>query len=256
MNYELSGSGSPVVLIHGLFGNLDNLKTLARALENAHTVIRIDIPNHGQSEHTQKMGYDDLAFKVISLLDSLNIGRCHLVGHSMGGKIALATALYYPERVQSVIAVDISPVAYAQRHNDVFDALLSMPLPQIANRQQALQHLLQKGLDEGTSQFLLKSLAKNENGFYWKMNLQGLRECYQDLIQWAVKDQVYSGPTLFVRGGDSDYIQLSHKQEILRQFPNTEAKTIQGAGHWLHAQKPVIFNKIVAEFIEKHDCQS
>ncbi|GGI88517.1 alpha/beta fold hydrolase [Shewanella gelidii] len=254
MNYELSGSGSPVVLIHGLFGNLDNLKTLARALEKAHTVIRIDIPNHGQSEHTQKMGYDDLAFKVISLLDSLNIGRCHLVGHSMGGKIALATALYYPERVQSVIAVDISPVAYAQRHNDVFNALLSMPLPQIANRQQALQHLLQKGLDEGTSQFLLKSLAKNENGFYWKMNLRGLRECYQDLILWTVKDQVYSGPTLFVRGGDSDYIQLSHKQEILRQFPNTEAKTIQGAGHWLHAQKPVIFNKIVAEFIEKHDC--
>lgn len=258
MHYISSGQGSAVILIHGLFGNLDNLKGLSKSLEERHSVVRVDVPNHGLSPHWQKMDYPLLAKAVIELMDSLQLSRAHIVGHSMGGKIAMATALSYPERVISLIAADIAPVSYQQRHDKVFAGLEGIDLTGLNSRSEALKQLLAAGLDEGTAQFLLKNLSRTDQGFNWKMNLTGLKSCYRDLIAWYNDIEAddflqYRKPTLFIRGGDSDYITSEHRQAIMKQFPHVQAKTIEGTGHWLHAQKPAIFNRIVSEFITKHE---
>ncbi|ABE55270.1 alpha/beta hydrolase fold [Shewanella denitrificans OS217] len=248
MHFVVSGEGQAVVLIHGLFGDLDNLKSLSHELEKTHQVIRVDVPNHGLSEHWQQMDYPLLAEAVIQLLDTLDLSSAHLVGHSMGGKIAMATALLYPERIDSVVAADIAPAAYPPRHQTVFAGLNSLDLVN-TTRNSALVHLTEAGIDNATAQFLLKSLRRAEVGFGWKMNLEGLIASYDKLIAWDIDAAPYTKAAFIIRGGDSDYVGAEHKQGILAQFPKVQAKTINGAGHWLHAQKPEIFNRLVAEFV-------
>ncbi|MDH1312805.1 alpha/beta fold hydrolase [Shewanella xiamenensis] len=256
MNFASTGQGEAVLLIHGLFGNLDNLKGLGQVLEANHQVIRVDVPNHGLSEHWQTMDYPSLAKAMVALVDELALERVHIVGHSMGGKIAMATALAYPERIISLVAADIAPVAYKPRHDAVFAALESLPLEGHTDRRFALAHLLAGGIDEPTAQFLLKNLQRTDTGFRWKMNLTGLKSCYPNIIGWPNQkhetQQVFNGPSLFIRGGDSNYVTAEHRDEIMRQFPAAQAKTLEGCGHWLHAQKPAVFNRIVSEFIDKH----
>ncbi len=254
MNYVVTGEGPAIVLLHGLFGNLDNLKSLANELEKNHKVIRVDLPNHGQSLHI-----DDLTFKI--MIDQLSgvfkkccIEQAHLVGHSMGGKVALAFALEHPKKCLSITAADIAPAKYPRRHDTVFDALQSLPLDGNTDRRTALQHLIDSNIDNATAQFLLKNLQRTDLGFNWKMNLDGLANSYNNLIDWPYSNLQYLGPCLFLRGGDSDYVTTEHRVTIVSQFPNASAKTIQGTGHWLHAQKPVVFNRIVKEFVEQSTC--
>ncbi|WP_394205382.1 alpha/beta fold hydrolase [Shewanella waksmanii] len=252
MHFEQQGTGDTVMLIHGLFGSADNLKTLGRHLSQHYHVVRIDVPNHGLSPKWSQMSYASLAEAIIELLDHLQIDKAHLVGHSMGGKIAMATALSYPEKVSSVIAADISPVAYPRRHDKVFAALTSLPLEQITSRNDAMSHLKHQGIDDGTAMFLIKNLIRNEQSFSWRMNLTGLQQSYDELIGWPSFPTSYLGPALCIRGGDSDYVTAAHRQAYIEQLPNIESKTIAATGHWLHAQKPEIFNRIVADFINKH----
>lgn len=256
MHFVVSGEGEAVVLIHGLFGDLDNLKSLGAELEKTHQVIRIDVPNHGLSEHWQNMDYPLLAEALMQMLDTLGLEEAHLVGHSMGGKIAMATGLLYPDRITSIVAADISPVAYPPRHQSVFAGLNSLDLSN-TNRNSALAHLVQAGIDGATAQFLLKNLKRSDTGFAWKMNLTGLQECYEHIIGWDLPaphysqpySQPYTKPCYMIRGGESDYVTADHREAILAQFPKVQAKTINGTGHWLHAQKPEIFNRLVADFI-------
>ena len=255
MHYVSTGSGQPVILIHGLFGNVDNLKNLAFALDKQFQVIRVDVPNHGLSEHWTSMDYPTLAQAMIDLMDELHIDQAHIVGHSMGGKIAMAIALLYPERVTSLVVADISPVAYTPRHQDVFNGLSSLPLDSSTTRQSALAHLVQANIDEPTAHFLLKNLQRTDSGYEWKMNLRGIIASYNTIIDWNFGLQPtvqFTKPCLIVRGGESNYVVAEHRDEILRQFPNVSSKTIHGTGHWLHAQKPDMFNRIVLEFIEQN----
>lgn len=168
----------------------------------------------------------------------------------------MATALAFPERIISMVAADIAPVAYEPRHDTVFAALESLPLEGHTDRRFALNHLIDNGIDEATAQFLLKNLQRTDTGFRWKMNLSGLKACYPNIIGWQNQTpnpvQSYAGPSLFIRGGDSNYVTSEHRSAIMAQFPAAQAKTLEGCGHWLHAQKPVIFNRIVSEFIDKH----
>lgn len=250
LNYQTQGVGEDVVLVHGLFGDLDNLKGLAQTLESEYRVTRIDVPNHCQSPHWDTMDYPSLAQSLVSLLDELGATKAHLIGHSMGGKIVLATALLHPDRVASVVAADIAPVPYAPRHQRVFAALTSLPLDGSVERKEALNHLLARGVDEATAQFLLKSFRRAESGFSWRMNLDGLIASYEGIIGWPFNNGAYDGPTLFIRGDESDYVTAEHKDAILSQFPNVQLKSIGGAGHWLHAQKPGIFNRLVKNFLD------
>lgn len=253
MHYVISGAGEPVILIHGLFGNLDNLKSLGTSLENDFQVVRVDLPNHGLSEHWSTMDYPSLAKAIIALIDELGFNSVKIVGHSMGGKIAMATALLYPERVNSLVVADIAPVTYQPRHQTVFAGLSSLVLDKDTNRKTALVHLINSGIDEGTAQFLLKNLQRTDDGFEWKMNLTGLINCYDRIIGWQLTDDHrplhYDKSCLFIRGDESNYVMAEHRDAIVTQFPQVSAKTINGAGHWLHAQKPEIFNRIVANFL-------
>ncbi|QSX35449.1 alpha/beta fold hydrolase [Shewanella avicenniae] len=255
MNFVDSGSGFPIVLIHGLFGDCDNLKGLGRELEQlSFRVIRVDCPNHGKSAAIHPMTYPAMAAEIKATLDSIGIQQFMVVGHSMGGKIAMTLALSYPESVTAVVATDIAPVVYQPHHQKVFAGLNSMPAD-IKDRRAALAHLISHDIDEGTAQFLLKSLVRGDNQVSWKFNLAELIASYHYIVGWYNIEPnsiaSYQGPILFLRGGDSNYVKAEYQAQIVAQFPHASAKTIEGTGHWLHAQKPAVFNRVVCDFIAK-----
>jgi len=252
LNHKIIGNGSPVILIHGLFGTLDNLGRLAKFLSESHQVISIDLPNHGGSFHQEVFNYQSMANDVLQLLDHLSIEQCAVVGHSMGGKVAMEFALQHPQRISSLVVADIAPVCYTNRHSDVFAALNAVDLENITSRQQALATVVEHGIDQGIAMFLLKNLAKDDNGFTWRCNLSALQSGYPQIIGGMSPTLSFSGPVLFIKGELSDYITGEHKLKIGQHFPNATLKVIQGTGHWLHAEKPASFNKIVNDFLIKN----
>lgn len=252
LNHQIIGEGSPVVLIHGLFGTLENLNTLARYLSSNHQVISIDVRNHGRSPHSDVMDYPAMAADLLSLLDHLQLDSVALVGHSMGGKVAMEMALAHPARVSSLIVADIAPITYTNRHEKVFKALNSIVPATLLNRQQAVTMMSEAGIEMGTAQFLLKNLVKTEQGFSWRFNLPILEKSYQQIISQPSQQGEYPGPTLFIKGGESDYILAQHRPSIIRYFPAAQAKIIEGTGHWLHAEKPAAFNRLVGNFLNRN----
>ncbi|WP_333608202.1 alpha/beta fold hydrolase [Arsukibacterium sp.] len=257
LHSQCSGQGPDLVLIHGLFGSYENLGVIARALSDAFRIINIDVRNHGRSDHSEHMNYALMATDVADTLDALGVSQCAMLGHSMGGKLAMAFALRYPERVTKLILADIAPVAYPPRHNAVFAGLQQVQLASITSRSDADKQLAAHINEPGVRQFLLKSLDKTEQGFAWRFNLAALKANYPALIGDELSNSVehsntpaqFNGPTLFIKGGDSDYILTEHRPAIMARFPNAQAKIIQGTGHWLHAEKPAAFSKLVRDFL-------
>lgn len=239
----------PVVLLHGLFGSYENLGVIERSLSEQYQVINIDVRNHGRSGHSDHMNYPLMIDDLAQTLDSLNLASVVLLGHSMGGKLAMAFALQYPQRVSKLILADIAPVAYAPRHHSIFAGLTSVDLANITNRSDADKQLTRHIAEPGVRQFLLKSLLKQDDKFSWRFNLTALHANYAQLIDAPAFDGCYNGPVLFIKGGDSDYILPEHKAQILSLFPQAQAKVIQGTGHWLHAEKPAAFTKLVKDFL-------
>lgn len=240
---------APVVLIHGLFGSYENLGVIERSLSEQYQVINIDVRNHGRSGHSDEMNYQLMADDLAQTLDSLNVTSAALLGHSMGGKLAMALALAQPQRVSKLILADIAPVAYPARHNNIFAGLHAVDLNTINNRNDADALLAQHISELGVRQFLLKSLVKHDNKFIWRFNLAALYNNYQQLIGAPILEGSYHGPVLFIKGGESDYILPEHKAQIMQLFPKAQAKVIQGTGHWLHAEKPAAFTKLVNDFL-------
>ena len=255
LNFTQTGAGNNLVLLHGLFGSSDNLSQLAKHMSESYLVTNIDLRNHGASEQHDNHTYLDMATDVLDTLVHLNIEKCHLFGHSMGGKVAMTFALLYPERLSSLIVEDISPVTYPNRHQDVFAALTQLDLTQVSSRNQVVNQLNQKINSMGISQFLAKNLQRNGDSWQWKMNLPVLQKAYPDIAAFPQNiGQAYQGATLFIKGMNSDYITAEHQNDILQRFPKAQVKVIQGTGHWIHAEKPNIFNKIVADFLQKQEC--
>ncbi len=246
--HRLAGQ-SPVVLIHGLFGSYENLGVIARSLSEQYQVINIDVRNHGRSPHSDQMSYELMADDLAETLDALAIDHAILLGHSMGGKLAMAFALKYPLRVDKLLLADIAPVAYPARHNSIFAGLNAVALDSLTSRQQADSQLAQYISEAGVRQFLLKSLQKDNDTFSWRFNLAALQANYQALIGGPPGSGHYDGPVLFIKGGASDYILPEHKTRIMQLFPQAQAKIIQGTGHWLHAEKPAAFTKLVKDFL-------
>lgn len=253
MHFVKTGQGHPVILIHGLLGNLDNLKTLGAELSKQYQVYRLDLPNHGLSPHKQTLNYQDLAVNLARFIEQQQLNKPHLIGHSMGGKVALACALTYPQLISSVTAADIAPVTYPARHLQIFNALKAIDLNQLKTRVEAQMSLISAGIDLGTCQFLLKNLYKNEDKYAWRMDLDTIMNQYPQVIGWPFVEMSYQGPCLFVKGGDSDYIVDEYRTSILKQFPHCQAKIIANTGHWLHSQKPTTFNMIVSKFLASVD---
>ncbi|WP_246614952.1 alpha/beta fold hydrolase [Agarivorans litoreus] len=252
LHYKEQGQGYPILLIHGLFGSLANLGMLAKRLtELSYRVISVDTLNHGLSPRSDLMDYQHQAKAIKALCDKLDISHCAIVGHSMGGKIAMATAQLYPDLVSTLVVGDIAPVAYQHNHTAVFSGLNSFDPKDISSRNEA-DELLTKHVQElGVRQFLLKSLAKTDQGWQWLFDVQRLELCYSNIIGWKEFAR-YNGPCLFIKGEKSDYIMSEHQPIVIQQFPRAELKMIAGTGHWLHAEKPAIFNRLTEQFLAKH----
>ncbi|MDM1764365.1 MULTISPECIES: alpha/beta fold hydrolase [unclassified Acinetobacter] len=226
---------TPLVLIHGLFGSLSNLGGIARALYATYAVLQIDVRNHGQSPHSSEMNYQVMAQDILETLDHLNIQQFSVIGHSMGGKVAMKLTELAAERLEQLVILDIAPFAYQENHHDqIFKALFAVKNAAIQSRKEATEIMREFLKEEMVIQFLLKSFNKGQ----WLFNVDALYAHYQDILSWVDIPQ-WSKPTLFVRGENSPYIgKALYVNAIEAQFSHAQLETVANAGHWLHAEQP------------------
>ncbi len=244
------GAGSPVLILHGLFGFSDNWQTIAKGLATEHLVVTPDLRNHGRSPHVPTHSYPEMAEDLRVFMEEKWMFHAAVVGHSMGGKVAMQLALTYPDMVEKLVVVDMEPGQAEDNHSDIIDALLGLDLSKMTQRSEAEAYLAKRIPDFGTRQFLLKNITRKDNGsFTWKMNLPVLWKHYQDILA-AVTGEPFEKPTLFVRGSRSNYVQDSEWEKAKHLFPNAELVTIEGTGHWVHAEKPKELLEVLREFLK------
>lgn len=246
------GRGRPLVLLHGLFGSADNLRSIAIAFAVDHTVWIPDARNHGASPHAPEMDYDLMAGDLMRFFEDHSLHHAHVVGHSMGGKIAMRLALLSPDRVERLAVVDIAPGLYAPRHLEILQSLSQLDLPRFQDRRLIESSLADAIPDLAVRRFLLKNLSRDGAGeFHWKMNLSALNSEYPKLNADVTGrgGKPFEKPCLFVRGELSDYITAADEPLIRKWFPSAEFRNVPGAGHWVHAEAPAAFLKILREFL-------
>jgi esterase len=247
---QYSDSGAPLVILHGLYGNHGNWSTHARQLALHHAVYAFDARNHGQSPHADSMRLEEMAADVAETMDSLGISLAHVLGHSMGGKTAMLLALREPQRVRSLVIVDIAPVAYAKGTDQVLNALLSLDLTQLESRDEADEKLAERIASKPVRDFLLTNLQRSSAGaFHWRINLPVIRDYFDAVTGWPEQQHAYDGPVLFIRGEKSDYILPEYYAAMRKQFPHGTLKTVANAGHWVHSEKPEALQRLVGNFL-------
>ena len=245
LNYRLQGNGPIIVLLHGLFGNLDNLGVIARDLQHDFQTLQVDLRNHGLSPHSSDINYRLMAEDLLSLFDELALNDITVVGHSMGGKVAMMLTELAAERIARLVIIDMAPVAYPERHHDdVFAALNAVTESKVTQRTQAAEIMRKSGLHEGVISFLLKSFNEGE----WRFNVPALQQHYSDIIGWHEVSE-WNKPVMFIRGELSPYIQDSYRQAIARQFPQARAYVAAGCGHWVHAEKPQQVIRVIRKML-------
>ncbi|MEO0731886.1 MAG: alpha/beta fold hydrolase [Bacteroidota bacterium] len=253
LHYKTFGEGPALVILHGLFGMLDNWQTLARKWAGRHRVVLLDLRNHGRSPHEAEMDYPLMARDVAETLEVLEVDECDLLGHSMGGKVAMQLALDYPELVRQLIVVDIAPRRYAPGHATIFAALEALDPATVTSRKDAAAKMNDFVSDPGIQLFLLKNLARDpEGGFRWRMNLPVITKHYDKLIGPVGNlGDNFAGPALFVRGGNSGYVKDDDRAFIEMLFPAAELVTVEGAGHWVHAEQPEELREVIDRFLRE-----
>lgn len=250
LNYKTFGQGEPVVILHGLFGTLDNWQTLARQLAERHTVFIVDQRNHGRSPHDPEMNYEVMAEDLRHFLESHWVYNASVIGHSMGGKTAMQFALHHPDMLSKLVVVDIAPRTYPPGHNQIFEALLSVDLARLSDREEAEALLLPRIPDEAIRRFLLKNLTRDRDGnFAWKINLPVIYRHYADILGPVHGNDPFEGPSLFIRGERSDYVPDADIPRIRQLFPAAHVETVRDAGHWVHADAPANFLKLLTGFL-------
>jgi esterase len=245
LNYKKFGEqGAHLIILHGLFGSLDNWQSIARQLSEDYQVWVLDQRNHGRSPHSQEMNYLVLADDLLAFMAAHQIPKAHVLGHSMGGKAAMTFALLYPGKVDHLVVADIGPVPYEGDHLPLFEAMLEMPLDQLKDRQEAEDFLKGRIHSAAVRQFLLKNLARDARGFSWKPNLKVLYNSYQELMSFDSFGKMNGGPVSFLKGAKSDYINPADFSFYQSIFPFAVMYNIPEAGHWLHADQPEPFLEI------------
>lgn len=251
LNYKSTGQGPALLILHGLFGSLDNWATHAKILAENYSVYLIDQRNHGKSPHSEQWSYADMAEDLHEFLDDQGIYQSHILGHSMGGKTAMLFAAMYPERVDKLIVADMTPKAYPRHHDDILFALSQVPLASLRSRQEAEELMSGHIQDAVTRQFLLKGLHRDHLGnFSWKFNLPVIDRLYNKVIEAIEIDFPIDKPALFIYGGLSHYLEAEDIPRIKTLFPEAVFKEIPEAGHWLHAEVPDKFLGIVRDFLK------
>ncbi len=254
LNYKTFGQGDPIIILHGLFGTLDNWQTVGKQLAENYTVYIVDQRNHGRSPHLDVMNYPAMAEDLQQFMESHWMFKAHIMGHSMGGKTAMQFALDHPDMVEKLIVVDIAPKRYAGGHEQILQAIMALDLSKLESRQQAEDFLRSRlpKYDESVVLFLMKNLTRSKEGvFQWKMNFPIIYKHYPEILSEIQSAHAYEGEALFIRGEKSDYILDSDWDTVLRFFPNAHLKTIRNAGHWVHADEPEALLHLVQQFLAR-----
>jgi len=250
LNYKSFGSGRPVLILHGLFGMLDNWQQFAKRLAAGYKVYIIDLRNHGKSPHSDVFDYDAMSEDLVSFLVHHDISQANLIGHSMGGKLALRFASSYPAYVDKTIIIDIGIKRYKPIHISILKALNSLNLSQFHSRNQIDDKLEEAIPNKSIRQFLLKNVSRNigKDGYHWKMNIEAITNNYNLIIDKIELKSDIINDCLFIKGANSDYILEEDKKDILLQIPNANFITIPNAGHWVHAEQA----KLLLDIIDKY----
>lgn len=242
------GEGPPVVLLHGLFGQARNFGAVQRRVAGARRVIALDLRNHGASPHAAGMSYAAMAADVVETLGAMGALPCALIGHSMGGKVAMAVALTRPEAVARLMVADIAPVPSPPRFAPIIAAMRGMALHEGMTRAEADAALVGAVPEAGMRGFLLQNMRFGGVPA-WKVGLEEIEAGLGDILGWPEFGAVYDGPTLFLGGARSDYILPEHRPVIRGLFPNARMAVLRDAGHWLHADNPEGFIGVVEAFL-------
>ncbi len=248
--YREIGEGNPIIILHGLFGASDNWLTIAKELSKDYKIILPDLRNHGKSFHSDEFSYDVMLEDIATLINENNWLESIVIGHSMGGKTAMFLAAKYPDLIKKLVVVDIGPKSYPIHHQTILEGLGQIDLNQLSSRGEA-DKILSKYVDEiGVRQFLLKNLSRNDQQkFEWKINLKAITDHIANVGQALSLQAIFDKTTLFIRGENSNYIVEEDYPLINQMFPKSEIKIIQRAGHWIHAEQPKEFLKVVRDFI-------
>ena len=252
---EYGDAGSlPLVILHGLFGMSDNWVSIGRRIaDEGFRVVIPDQRNHGRSGHSSVHNYEAMVDDLLEFIDEQGLEKICLLGHSMGGKTAMQFALDYPERIGKLVVADISPMAsrHGDNHKSIINALLKLDLKQFADRQDALNAMQPIITNARLRQFLQKNLYwKDRGNLGWRMNLEAIRDNLSEIFKGVESFSPLNLPVLFLRGGASDYILDEHIPKIRSMFPQATVRTIDGASHWLHAEKPDQFVKEALFFLK------
>ena len=251
LHFREYGRGFPLLILHGLFGSSGNWQPIARRLEPRFHVLALDLRNHGQSPHSPEMNHRVMAEDVLEFMDSHSLSAAHLLGHSLGGKTAMQTALIEPQRIPKLVVADVSPRAYAPAHNAIFQALLTLDLKRFHTRQEIENALAPDIPDLAVRRFLLKNAARRADGACeWRLGLAEIFRNYPHLNEPVNSERPFGGPALFVRGGESDYVTERDLPGIRRLFPGAQIATIPGASHWIHSDAPDLFTRAVLDFLQ------
>lgn len=252
LNYKIYGAGNPLIILHGFMGSLDNWHSLATRFGESCQVFTVDQRNHGKSPHAEAHSIPLMVADLHAFIQTHNLENVSIIGHSMGGKVAMAFAFQYPNLVSKIIVVDIAPRKYMRGHDDVFDAIFAIDLKSINSRKDAEAAMIPLMPDFGTRQFLLKNLDRLEDGSYqWKMNLPVLHAYYEEITQEVNNNTPFSKPTLVIKGGNSWYISEQDKIDFMKLFPIYQFIEIPNAGHWVHAEQPNLFYEAVINFLNQ-----
>jgi len=246
------GSGQPLIILHGLFGQSDNWTTHAKLFAEQNVeVYTVDLRNHGLSPHSDDFNYQVMSDDVLELMEDNNLQKTILIGHSLGGKVAMQFALHHSEFLDKLIVVDIAPKYYPVHHHKVLEGLNAVDFTVVKTRKEA-EAILSEHLDDvGTRQFLLKNLYwKTDTELSWRFNLKAITEHIANVGAEIISKYNTATPTLFIRGEKSNYVLDSDIKLMDDLFPQSKLETIAGAGHWIHAEKPKEFFECVMGFIK------
>lgn len=249
LHYRILGEGEPLIILHGLFGFSDNWQTHAKKLADYYKVILVDQRNHGHSEWSEDFSYDLMADDLHELLSEEGIEEFNLLGHSMGGKTAMRFAQKYPNRIQKLVVVDIGIKTYPSHHDSILKGLHAVDLNEMNSRSKAEEAMLPHIPSFGVRQFLLKNLYWIEKGkLAWRMNISVLEREMPNILKALPREEMFQ-PTLLIRGAQSDYILDEDLAEIEEVLVDMDLKTVENAGHWVHAEAPEEFMEAVLSFL-------
>tara|TARA_B100000676_G_C18026947_1_gene816202 strand:+ start:746 stop:1546 length:801 start_codon:yes stop_codon:yes gene_type:complete len=250
LSFTVTGSGSPVLILHGLFGSAVNWRRIADGLSDWGQIFSVDLPNHGNSPWTDDMSYPAQAEVLADFISAEVPDSPIVIGHSMGGKVAMTLALQHRIPLGGLVIVDIAPTAYSHSHAPLAEAMKKLDLNAIQSRRDAETRLEQAIPEKALRQFLLQNLRSTSHGLSWRINLDVIHRQMEALTGFDIAPGQCDVPSLFIYGTQSDYVTPQATSTILKRFPKARLLAVEGAGHWLHAQKPDVLIQAFQEFAD------